>query len=220
MGFYDFNIDEENPVGNPDAPPRRKKRLIAHEPGQVPKGRKQTLKTDAYNEYFNDSWKADSLYNVNLAKEPKMFESDAQRMVAGDVDDVYDDIIIEIGGDEGDGGKQAFYDALGGLEEGDDFVMMGHSSYGKDPSYGGIPLKEMKGSIGEGVNCFLGACKGDKSGQRAADVLGRDVTAQTGHKEWTGAQEAETTTDALTRPFPGLFGEKDSRSKVYSPSVQ
>lgn len=135
-------------------------------------------------------------------------------MVAGDVDDIYDDMILEVG--DGKGSDELF-SALEGLQEGDDFVMMGHKSTGEDPMYGGIDLKDMAGYIPEGVNCYLGACGGAESGQSAANALGRDVTAQSGSDVWTGAQEAETTLDAFTRPFPGLFEKGEQRSMVYNP---
>lgn len=208
--------------------PRKTQRIIMHEKGEYDAGTEDKYVYDKWpggdEARFNimstdrNKYEAtrDSLLNTIPTGIGKMFESDAQRTVAGDVNDLYDDLIIDM---STEGAEERLRTALRGQQAGDEFVMYGHSDTRGNPMMGGIELSSLKDDLQEGVNCFLGACHGKDSGQVAANALGRDVTAQIGDDFWTGSQIAETTLESFTRPFPGIFKKGEERSKVYSPVI-
>lgn len=214
----------------------KKKRVIAHEKGEYTSGdytkyivgnypggiKKMFYQKDNNPVLYNQ--KVDSLYNAAVpGGVKKMFESDAQRTVAGDVDDIYDDIVIDL---SSEGAEDLLRTSLIGADE---FVIYGHSSMGsydgqgnmtKSPRYGGIYLDSLTEDIPEGCDVFLGACNSKYAGQAAANALDMPVTAQKGTASWTGAQAAQYTQDAFTRPVEGIFKETEERSQTYLPAIQ
>lgn len=229
-----FNYGDELGVGSNPKSPNRIKRVIVHEKGEYDMATREKYIYNKYpggfdtmmNEDINNPVEynrtIDSLKTTIPASIPKIFESDAQRTEQGDVNDIYDDTVIDLGEE---GAEEKLKEIVPGLEKGSELVVYGHSDYGirddqgefsKYPTYGGIPLNEW--GIPEGVNCYLGACGGEKSGQAFADATGVDVTAQIGSDFWTGSQKAATTEESFTRPVAGVFSKDEQRSKVYTPA--
>ena len=164
------------------------------------------LKSEGYKEDSDEYWKKYSEYfKVMNDTLPGMFESDVQELQSNpNLGNIIPVMLPE--------DKAAASDSIakytGIMTAGDNLVIMGHSSTGSNPKYGGKGLKDW--GVPEDVNCYLGACDGDKSGPAAAKALNRPVVAQNDSEFWSGARPTGSTlAEAL------FFNYKDADEKKY-----